>query len=413
MDTSLDPQESTRFIESSGRIHMRAFQVAIGVLTGLALCCFIGRLAVRLTYQKRLYLDDAFLIIAAASLCAATGILYRICYSLYLHSAAFLVPQPLPFLFANYAELINLQGYGYPFLALIWTTTFAVKGCFLAFMRPLVWHISRRVNWYYWFITVFCILSWAFVVSEPFIVCPYFGLEGRVKCFNWTIDDKKTLGLTALVTVLDILSDLMVLSIPIIVLRGSFLSRSTKFGLAIFLCLSIFMVICAIVRIAGFHYRGLEDDTWEFFWQHNEGAVSVMMASITAFRTLFVKQANSTEDTIPRSPVESLFRNFFRRFQYLARAQPNEKPTSSPDIPIPKLPRIPSPIFTGLRTFIRRNNRTGVSAATFATLDSVGDASEADYHATLKIQHRADSGSSLPHDQSLGAAQPDVNKTTR
>ncbi|KAI1659421.1 hypothetical protein F4813DRAFT_379749 [Daldinia decipiens] len=393
MDTSLDPQEATRLIESSGQIHMRAFQVAIGVLTGLALCCFIGRLAVRLTYQKRLHLDDAFLIIAAASLCAATGILYHICYFLYLHSVALLAPQLLPYLLANYDELLNLQKRVYPFLALIWTTTFAVKGCFLAFMRPLVWHISRRVNWYYWFIAGFCILSWAFVVSEPFIVCPYFGLEG-MKCFNSTVDEKKTLGLTALVTVLDILSDIM----------GSFLSRSTKLGLAIFLCLSIFMAICAIVKMAGFYYKGLEDDTWEFFWQHIEGAVSVMMASITAFRTLFVKQANSTDDTIPRSPVESLFHKLFRRFQSLARAQPNEKSTSNPDTSILKLPKIPSPIFTDLRTFIRRNNRTGVSSATFATLDSVGDASEADYHAALKIQHRADSDNSLPHDQPLGTA---------
>ncbi|KAI1646875.1 uncharacterized protein F4817DRAFT_316277 [Daldinia loculata] len=403
MDASLDPQEATRLIESSSQIHMRAFQVAIGVLTGLALCCFIGRLAVRLTYQKRLHLDDAFLIIAAASLCAATGILYYICYFVYLHTAALLAPQLLPYLLANYDELLYLQKSLYPLLALIWTTTFAVKGCFLAFMRPLVWHISRRVNWYYWFIAGFCILSWAFVVSEPFIVCPYFGLEG-IKCFSSTIDEKKTLGLVALVTVLDILSDIMVVSIPIIILRGSFLSRSTKFGLAIFLCLSIFMVICAIVRLAGFHYKGLEDDTWEFFWQHIEGAVSVIMASITAFRTLFVKQANSTDDTIPRSPVESLFHKFFTPFQFLARAQPNEKSTSGSDNSIPKLPRIPSPIFTGLRTFIRRNNRTGVSAATFATLDSVGDAFEADYHTALKIQHRADSDNNLPHGQPSGAA---------
>ncbi|KAI0122341.1 hypothetical protein F4814DRAFT_206854 [Daldinia grandis] len=402
MDSSLDPQEATRLIESSGQIHMHAFQVAIGVSTGLALLCFIGRLAVRLTYQKRLHLDDAFLIIAIASLCAATGILYHICYFLYLHSAALLAPQLLPYLLAKYDELLNLQKRVYPFLALIWTTTFAVKGCFIAFMHPLVWHISRRVHWYYWFIAGFCTVSWAFVVSEPFIVCPYFGLEA-LKCFNSTVDGKKTLGLSALVTVLDILSDIMVLSIPIIALRGSFLSRSTKFGLAIFLCLSIFMIICAIIRIAGFYYKGLEDDTWEFFWQHMEGAVSVMMASITAFRTLFVKQANSADDTMPRSPVESLFRKLFRRFQHLAQAQPNEKPASSSDTSIPKLPGIPSPIFTGLRTFIRRNNRTEVSAATFATLDSVGDASEADYHAALKMQHRADSGNSLPHRQPPGA----------
>ncbi|OTB17734.1 hypothetical protein K445DRAFT_309898 [Daldinia sp. EC12] len=399
MNNSMDPQEATRLIESSAQIHMHAFKVAIGVLTGLALCCFIVRLIIRLTYQKRLHLDDAFLIIAAASLCAATGILYHICYFLYLHSAASLAPQLLPYLLANYDELLNLQKRVYPFLALIWTTTFAVKGCFLVFMRPLVWHISRRVNWYYWFIVIFCLISWAFVVSEPFIVCPYFGLEG-MKCFSSTVDEKKTLGLTALITVLDILSDIMVVSIPIIVLRGSFLSRSTKLGLAIFLCLSIFMAICAIIRIAGFHYKGVEDDIWEFFWQQAEGAVSVMMASITAFRTLFVRQANGTDDTTSRSPVESLFHKFFKRFQFLARAQPDEKPTPDPTTSILKLPKLPSPLFTGMRTFIRRNNRTDVSAATFATLDSVGDPSEGDYHAALQTHSKTGNGSTSLHGQS-------------
>ncbi|XDG05101.1 hypothetical protein ABKA04_004716 [Annulohypoxylon sp. FPYF3050] len=385
MAAFVGPEEARRLIESSGQIPMHAFQVALGVLTGLALCCFVARMAIRLRYQKRLGLDDAFLLLSAACLCAATGILYHICFFLYMHSAALFKPELLPYILADYDELLGLQKKVYPFLALIWTTTFGVKGCFLAFMRPLVWHISRTVNRYYWFIVVFSVISWAFVVADPFIICPYFGAEAT-SCFSSTVDSKKSLGLTAFVTVLDIISDIMVVSIPIIVLRGSFLSRSTKFGLAVFLCLSIFMAICAIVRIAGYHYRGLEDDIWEFFWQQTEGAVAVMMASITAFRTLFVKQTNSESET-SRSPVESFFHRIFRRFQALARAQPEEKPAPKQEAgAISKLPKIPSPIFTGLRTFIRNNNRTNATTATFASLNSVIDDGDTDYHAALKTQ---------------------------
>ncbi|KAI8947304.1 hypothetical protein F4801DRAFT_517390 [Xylaria longipes] len=388
MSITVDPQEAERLIQSSARINLHAFRVALGVLTGLALLCFGARMAIRLTYQKKLRLDDAFLILAAASLSAATGILYNICYFLYLHSAALLAPQLLPYLLDHFDELLQLQKRVYPFLALIWTTTFAVKGCFLAFMRPLVWHISRAVNWYYWFIVVFCIISWAYVVAEPFIVCPYFGLDAT-KCFSSTVDNRKTLGLTALVTVLDILSDIMVVSIPIIVLRSSLLSRSTKIGLGIFLCLSIVMEICAIIRIAGFHYKGLEDDIWEFFWQHTEGAVAVMMASITTFRTLFVKQTNNVELKNPSGPAQNRFHRFFRRFKSLAEEQPDEKPAFVSDTSMPKLPKVPSPIFTGVRSFIRRNNRTDVSASTWASLNSVFSDSEADYHATLKLHTQA------------------------
>lgn len=139
-------------------------------------------MAIRVTYQKQLRLDDAFLFFAVACLCAATGILYHICYFLYLHSAAVLAPEVLPEVLAKYNELIGLQKKVYPFLALIWTTTFAVKACFLAFMRPLVWHISRALNWYYWSIVVFCIISWAYTVADPFIICPYFGVDASQYC---------------------------------------------------------------------------------------------------------------------------------------------------------------------------------------------------------------------------------------
>jgi len=189
----------------------------------------------------------------------------------------------------------------------------------------------------------------------------------------------------------------LVVSLPIIVLRHTrTLSRSTKFGLATFLCLSIFMVICAIIRIAGFHYKGFEDDTWEFFWQHTEGAVSVMMASITAFRTLFIKQNNNSDDdtTSQDSSEKRFWPGIFKRFQALARAQPDEKPTiqegaRSSNL---KLPKIPSPVFTGLRTFIRRNNKSDAGTAAFATLDSSVGGSDAEYHVSLGTETRITSG---------------------
>lgn len=143
------------------------------------------------------------------------------------------------------------------------------------------------------------------------------------------------------------------------------------------------MAICAIIRIAGFHYKGVEDDTWEFFWQQIEGAVAIMMASITAFRTLFVKQTNQAETSL-RSPAGSFFHRIFRRFQSLARAQLDEKPTASTDSRMRlQLPTLPSPIFTGVRTFIRKNNGNDSGETTFAALDSVVDGSDLDYHAAV------------------------------
>lgn len=172
----------------------------------------------------------------------------------------------------------------------------------------------------------------------------------------------------------------LVVSLPIIVLKNSLLSRSTKFGLAIFLCLSIFMAILAIVRISGFYYKGLEDDIWEFFWQQTEGAVAVMMASITAFRTLFVKRKGDDRAEAPEEvPNPNKFRRFIAQFKALAQEQPEKPASTSPAL---KLPKIPSPILTGLRSFIRKNNQNGAHLLTTATIDSAFDG----YHITLKEQ---------------------------
>jgi hypothetical protein len=140
------------------------------------------------------------------------------------------------------------------------------------------------------------------------------------------------------------------------------------------------MAICAIIKISGFKYYGVEDDTWQFFWQQAEGTIAVMMASITAFRTLFVRRTDDPDISTPRSPVENFYQNLRRQFQTLARAKPEEKPPGTKKAFL-KLPKLPAPTFTGVRTFIYRNNRTGMSAATF---DSELDPSEVEYHAALR-----------------------------
>ena len=134
-------------------------------------------MSIRLIYQRKLQVDDGFLILAVVCLCMATGIIYHDCYFLYLHTAALHEAQVLPYIIGNLSALMTFQKLVYAYLALIWTTTFSVKWCFLAFFRPLVWHMSRAMNSYYWFVAVFCTTTWAFLVAEPFVICPYFGSD--------------------------------------------------------------------------------------------------------------------------------------------------------------------------------------------------------------------------------------------
>ncbi|KAI0443656.1 hypothetical protein F4803DRAFT_514349 [Xylaria telfairii] len=110
-----------------------------------------------------------------------------------------------------------------------------------------------------------------------------------------------------------------------------------------------------------------------------------MMASINAFRMLFVKRKGDDRAEAPEEvPHLNQFRRFLAHFKALAREQPEEKPTSTSSAL--KLPKVPSPILTAQRTFIRKDSRNGASLPTFATLDSACDDPSEDYHVGIRVQ---------------------------
>ena len=73
-----------------------------------------------------------------------------------------------------------------------------------------------------------------------------------------------------------------------------------KFALATILCLSVFMIIIAIVRVAASVLPGgVTDTAWLFFWQTMEAAVAVITVSLTAFRSLFGQNAAGSSKGTP------------------------------------------------------------------------------------------------------------------
>lgn len=75
-------------------------------------------------------------------------------------------------------SLLSGMALAVSYFCLTWTTMFAVKFSFLA----LFWHLIHRVSvWlsrYYCAVVGTCVVSWMFVIVEPFVLCHYFGLAG-------------------------------------------------------------------------------------------------------------------------------------------------------------------------------------------------------------------------------------------
>lgn len=150
---------------------------------------FIMRLALRVFTRRKLYLDDYVLIFGLACLAAATSLVYSFSPVIFLSNAVRLDPSVFPTL-SETTKLIDSLKIIDSFLALIWTTTFAVKLSFLIFFKQLIERVSRKITIYYWVVVVFTILTWMFLVSEAFILCPYFGLETREPLFSFTPCDE-------------------------------------------------------------------------------------------------------------------------------------------------------------------------------------------------------------------------------
>lgn len=87
-----------------------------------------------------------------------------------------------------------------------------------------------------------------------------------------------------------------------------------KLGLAVFLCLSVCMIIMAIIRVSGLHYHGKFDNTWIFMWQQVEACIAVTMLSLTAFRSVFVSGKPGVQNK-KASPWVPSTRRFFGNYR--------------------------------------------------------------------------------------------------
>lgn len=142
----------------------------------------------------------------------------------------------------------------------------------------------------------------------------------------------------------------LVIAIPVILLRRVQIKLRQKFALGFSLCLSIIMIITAIVKISGLFastssYR-IADMTWEIFWQFMEACIAVIMVSLTAFRSLFVVHGSGAR----RSPQKLSLR---KRVLNSRIARGRKRAAGNDSEETEGFPEIPRATLTGMRTFIR------------------------------------------------------------
>lgn len=149
---------------------------------------------------------------------------------------------------------------------------------------------------------------------------------------------------TTVTTVMDIITDILVISFPLALLWKVRINVHQKFGLGVILCLSIAMIIIAAVRIAGIRRGdGEVDIVWLAFWQQQECSTALTMVCVSAFRSLFIPHATGRRPTGKNHYSPSYWRQRLMR----QRLESNDEERNG------ELPQIPRATLTGMSTMIR------------------------------------------------------------
>ena len=138
------------------------------------------------------------------------------------------------------------------------------------------------------------------------------------------------------------------------------------------------MIIIAIVRISGYVVYNSFDIVWTIFWYQAEGAVAIIMVSLTAFRSILgIKILKAQEKKKLKRSWRSHHPQLLPR--YFKKETQDESKTQ-------QLPSIPGAALTGMRTFINGNGIWNESNAIETSHKSGKDWSGAASHESQEIE---------------------------
>ena len=88
----------------------------------------------------------------------------------------------------------------------------------------------------------------------------------------------------------------LVITIPISLLWNVRIKTRQKLGIGAFLCLSVVMIIVAIIKASGIRTSADSFNlVWELFWQQVEACAAILMVSFTAFRSFFLSNKQKVD----------------------------------------------------------------------------------------------------------------------
>ncbi|ATZ53909.1 hypothetical protein BCIN_09g06670 [Botrytis cinerea B05.10] len=283
------------------KVDMKTF---LGVIWGgfaIAVICMALRTFSRIKTFKSLYTDDIFAFLALA-LALASAILWQIhaqaMFDLMAVSAG--IKMPGTDFVTNSEAYSKASGV---VIILFYSTLWSVKFSFLLFIRRLGSHVAK-VEFLWWPITVFTICTYFACIGTIQYNCLFVPLTTiETKCTTDSAVNFQQITLK-LNCVWDVLSDALIMIIPISMLWGTQMKMKRKITFGIIFSLALITVIFAIVRTTVVSsLTRMPDTSWLYMWSAIETTIAIVVVCLASIRGLFSKEENvkPTKYTPPKS----------------------------------------------------------------------------------------------------------------
>ncbi|XXH05028.1 hypothetical protein Hte_011452 [Hypoxylon texense] len=298
-------------IDHAARIDKEPFLIVNGILFGSAVLSVAARLGIRIFGRRNIGWDDGLVLFATMALIVAFSVCLRLLNTLYLveamnKKAAVPFQEEIP-------DILDLSKWATVFAAMNWTAVYMVKFAFMNFFHVLIKGMSPRITRFYWATVGISIICWLYTILGPIIICPHFGASSA-KCSANPHQHVRSLANNLIIAIIDIVTDSLIVALPVVILRQSMIPFTRKLSLAAILCLSTAMIICALARLVGTIIDTQPDGSgsapvWSTFWAMVEGCVSLIMTAVIAIRSVFVSQIIHDD----RQKQASIMQRFGRR----------------------------------------------------------------------------------------------------
>ncbi|KAJ6143092.1 hypothetical protein N7471_002545 [Penicillium samsonianum] len=274
------------FDDQHSRVPESVFLGVLWALTGTSLIFVVFRIYAQVTSFRRLFLDD-FLVVLAWIIILTAAVIWqvdgKVLYELYAISAG-TKPFNLEFL-PRYNTFMRFNA---PLELLFYSALWCVKFSFMA----LFYRISAKVKslriW--WFVVLFCTASvYIASVADVEYKCSFGGLDYIItQCPqpNHVHYENRMFWANCAG---DVITDLMILSIPFLALWKTRISLRNKLILLSIFSATIFIMVTAIIRVAvGMTYDRQMNIDWLCFWSFVEVDVAIIVSCVASLRQLFV-----------------------------------------------------------------------------------------------------------------------------